>query len=131
LTVGLGAFAVVYTAVDKILLKPLPYANPEDLYMVWHSGEDVDHVALTGPGVAALRNSGGAIEAAAGMQLGGATLHATATTDASRISFFSASINIFDLLGVQPARGRGFQEDDIKPGVTSTVVVLTDKLWKR
>src|SRR5262245_44469663 len=106
LTVGLGAFAVVYTAVDKILLEPLPYANPEDRYMVWHNGRDSDHWSLTGPGVLALQNAGGPIEAAAGMGIGAATLHASGTTDASRIGFLSASINIFDLLGVQPARGR-------------------------
>src|SRR2546422_7650276 len=35
LTVGLGTFAVVYTAVDKILIEPLPYDDPEDLYLVW------------------------------------------------------------------------------------------------
>ena len=40
LTVGLGAFAVVYTAVDKILLEPLPYRNPHDLYMVWRQTEN-------------------------------------------------------------------------------------------
>ncbi len=35
LTVGLGAFAVVYTAVDKILIEPMPYKAPDDLYFVW------------------------------------------------------------------------------------------------
>src|SRR5262245_31332975 len=131
LTVGLGAFAVVYTAVDKILLEPLPYANPDDLYMVWHRGESVDHFSLTGPGVVALKKAGGVIEAAAGMQMGGATLHASANTDASRIAFLSASINLFDLLGVQPARGRGFRQDDVGPDATSVVAVLSDRLWKR
>src|SRR5262249_59424126 len=35
LTVGFGTFAVVYTAIDKILVEPLPYKDPGDLYMVW------------------------------------------------------------------------------------------------
>ena len=35
LTLGLGAFAVVYTTVDKVLIEPLPYERPDDLYYVW------------------------------------------------------------------------------------------------
>src|SRR5690606_9467110 len=35
LAVGLGAFAVVYTAVDKVLIEPMPYSSPDDLYFVW------------------------------------------------------------------------------------------------
>ena len=53
LTVGLGAFAVVYTAVDKILLNPLPYPYPEDLYMVWENAKN-DSSVITGPVIADL-----------------------------------------------------------------------------
>jgi hypothetical protein len=35
LALGLGAFAVVYTAVQKILVEPMPYAHSDDLYFVW------------------------------------------------------------------------------------------------
>ena len=43
LTVGLGAFAMVYAVVQKVLLAPLPYDGPDDLYFVWRDyGKIID-----------------------------------------------------------------------------------------
>ena len=80
LTIGLGAFAVVYTAVDKILIEPLPYRAPEQLYWVWRdqsaaSGPSRDW--LSGPDADELQRAGGAIADVAGMQLFSPTLSAT------------------------------------------------------
>ena len=114
LTVGLGAFAVVYTAVDKILLNPLPYSYPEDLYMVWENAKN-DSSVITGPVIADLQKTGGPIEAAAGMRRTPITLPAEPDRDAARITGLQVSSNFFDLLGVHPSLGRGFRPEETGP----------------
>jgi putative ABC transport system permease protein len=124
LTVGLGTFAVVYTAVDKILLEPLPYPSPDDLYMVSRKGGG----QITGPEVADLQKAGGMIEGAVALQTNPATIPAGEKTDAIRLRVVFTSWNLFEVLGVGPAIGRGFRPDD---GPESPAVVLGDPLWKR
>ena len=108
LTGGLGTFAVVYTAVFKILIEPLPFRDPGDLYMVWGNSPGLEHLMVTGSDIAELRRAGGVIEDAAAFQYGGPTLRASITGDAERIDGVVASANMFKVLGVEPALGRGF-----------------------
>jgi putative ABC transport system permease protein len=122
---------VVYTAADKILIEPLPYKDPEDLYMVWcNCSKDLTHLMLTPQQIEGLRGAGGVIEAAAGLDFGGAVLLPGDSGDAVRIQYLSASINLFDMLGVKPALGRGFSESDAMPKAP-LVGVLSDRLWKQ
>jgi putative ABC transport system permease protein len=127
LTAGLGAFAVVFTAVDKILLEPLPYENPQDLYAVF---QKVNKFALTGPHAAALQTAGGLIEGAAIYRFGLLTIPAGPQTDAFNIVPMNVSPNMFDVLRVRPALGRGFRPDETGPNAPN-VIVLSDDLWKR
>jgi putative ABC transport system permease protein len=126
LAIGLGTFAVVYTAVDKILLEPLPYPDPDDLYMVLGK----DGRQLTGPEIAELDNAGGVIEGAVALRTNPLTLAATADADAVRLNAIFSSWKLFPLLGVNPALGRGFAPDEDGPD-SPAVIILTDGLWKR
>ena len=75
LTVGLGAFAMVFTVVQKVLLAPLPYERPDDLYFVWRDyGKvfDLKRGSLAGTDVAALEAAGGVIEGASALDRGAA-----------------------------------------------------------
>ena len=133
LTVGLGAFAVVYTAVDKILMEPMPYKEPDDLYFVWRDYTaylDLARGWLSGPDVAELQKAGGVIEATAGLQLATVALSATPEAEPYQVTMMLVSPNLFELLGVAPALGRGFSRDEVGPK-RPAVIVLTDTLWKR
>ena len=134
LTVGLGTFAVVYTAVDKILIEPLPYGKPNNLYSVWAEVEHlkVDRAALSGPQVAALQKAGGVIEDAAGVVCGNGAIPATDNRDAFHIMSMGGSTNLFDLLGVRPALGRGFRPEEGNLGLSNVgPIVLSDGMWRR
>ncbi len=77
LSVGLGAFAVVYTAVDKVLLERMPYREPDSLYFVWRdqsASGGLKRDWLAGPDVADLQNAHDVIEGAVGTQLAVPTL---------------------------------------------------------
>ena len=131
LTVGLGTFAVVFTAVDKILLEPLPYRDPGDLYKVW---ADVPYInvkagQLSGPQVVELQKAGGVIEDAVAFNCGNAAIPAADNRDAFHINVMVSTPNLFEVLGAQPARGRAFRRDE--GGRWPTSIVLSDGMWKR
>ena len=133
LTIGLGAFAVVYAVVDKVLISPMAYERPDDLYFVWRDyGKifDLKRGWLAGTDVAELQKSGGVIEAAAGL-LGQRPLLSTREgADPIEINAMVTSPNLFDMLGVRPALGRGFTRDEVGPK-RAAVIVLTHGLWSR
>ncbi|HEX5435885.1 MAG TPA: ADOP family duplicated permease [Gemmatimonadaceae bacterium] len=132
LTVGLGAFAVVSTVVDKVLIAPLPYAHPQDLYFVWRDYGpifDLKRGWLGGTDVAELQRAGGVIEGAAGLLRDDATLSTGVTEEPEDVRLMMSSPNLFELLGVRPMLGRGFSPDEVGPG-RPPVVVLSYDLWK-
>ncbi len=134
LTLGLGMFAVVYTAVHKILIAPMPYRDSGDLYYVWRDygpNLDLKKGALAGSDIAALQQAGGVIEGAVGLQrfLGG-IFSLREDTDPMEIAVTVTSPALFDLLGITPALGRGFARNEVGPG-HPLVIVLTHELWNR
>jgi putative ABC transport system permease protein len=133
LTVGLGAFAVVYTAVQKILLEPMPYRDPDDLYFVWRDYRaifDLDRGWLAGPDIAALQTAGGVIEGAVGLMRQQTTLSIGDGVEALQVPIIATSPELFPLLGVSPAIGRGFSDTEVGPG-RPPVIVLAHALWQR
>jgi putative ABC transport system permease protein len=131
LGVGLGAFAVVFTAVDRVLLAPLPYENPDDLYFVWreYGWFDLDRGWLGGPDIVELDQAGGPVEAVVGMSRGLTTLAATAGAEPEEIPFIVSSPELFDVLGVQPMLGRTFRPEEVGPE-REPVIVLGHDLWR-
>jgi len=131
LTVGLGTFAVVYTAVDKILIEPLPYREPNGLYKVWGDVPNLNlrEGGLTGSQVAELQKAGGPIEDAAGFNCGNGAIPSTDSRDAFHINNMGGSSNLLDVLGVHPALGRGFRTED--GDIFSPPIILSDGMWRR
>jgi putative ABC transport system permease protein len=137
LTVGLGAFAMVSTVVQKVLLAPLPYERPDDLYLVWRDyGKvfDLKRGNLAGTDVVALDAAGGVIEGASGLDRGQRTLTAAGAGagDAApeQVTVLFTSPNLFRLLGARPALGRTFAPTETGPG-RPPLIVLGHELWRR
>jgi predicted permease len=133
LMVGLGLFAVVYTVVHKILIEPMPYRDPDDLYVVWRDYGpifDLTRGALAGTDVAELQKAERIIEEAAGLEPRLATFAAREGMDSTEIALAVTTPNIFDLLGIQPVLGRGFARNEVGPS-RPPVLVLTHQLWNR
>jgi putative ABC transport system permease protein len=134
LAVGLGMFAVVYTAVQKILIDPMPYRNPGDLYYVWRDYgpiNDVKRGGLAGTDLVELQRTGGVIEDAAGlMPLLGGIFSLREGGEPMEIAVTWTSPNLFRLLGVAPALGRSFSPEEVGRE-RGEVIILTHHLWKR
>lgn len=140
LTIGLAMFAVVYAAVYKILIAPLPYRDADDLYYVWRDYGpmmELKRGLLSGPDIIELQKAaatgyaGGVIEDAVGLQrcLCG-TFSLSEASETMEITVTMTSPNLLRLLGAEPAIGRGFAPDEVGPG-RSLVIVLSHEMWSR
>ena len=130
LTIGIGANVAIFSVVNTVLLRPLPYHDPGRLVMLWESlpgigfqqvgtatGEYLDYRDRNRvfSGIAAYKND---------------TANLTGSGQPERISISRTSANLFSVLGVQPMLGRTYAREEDRPGAAK-VAVLSYGLWKR
>jgi putative ABC transport system permease protein len=128
LTLGIGANTAIFTVVDAVLLKPLPYADPDRLVTI---GDRHPDGSLSGVGLATAldwRERSGSFAQFAMIRLWIPTLEGDG--DAERLPAVRVSWNYFDVLGARPALGRGFTPDDDREDGWH-VALLSDRLWRR
>jgi predicted permease len=119
LALGIGGNAAMFSLVNAILLRPLPYPSAERL------------VRLTGSypkgAVVALQDESRTMEVAGASS--DAELNLTGSGEAARLVGSTVSANLFAVLGRGAARGRAFEEGDDHPG-RDRIVLLSDALWR-
>jgi putative ABC transport system permease protein len=135
LVVGLGAFGIVFTVVEKILIEPLPYARPNDLYFVWRDyGKIIDMKRgwLGGPDVVELGKAGGPIEPSVGLRRDRRTISdpRAAAGNPEEAAIMVSSPNLFDVLGARPLLGRTFPPTAVADGRAPVMGIGYD-LWQR
>src|SRR5262249_3525992 len=133
LAIGLGANTAIFSAVNTVLLKTVPYPSADRLTLIWNSyGSSLQHAAVAAPEFADIRAQQRAFDGVAAIKPQPSSLTGECGGDAGcepeRVSAYLVSSNVFDLLGVAPAMGRGFAEADGMPGAPR-VVLLSDALW--
>ena len=140
LGLGIGATTAVFTVVNGVLLKPLPYAEPDRLVLLWGhmSATDVAKAPWSGPDFLDFRARARSFESFAAASGFNATL--TGDFEPEPIQLGWATSNFFDLLGVEPALGRSFQPTDQQnldpqlflPGSSPPpgVAMLSYELWE-
>jgi putative ABC transport system permease protein len=129
LALGIGANTAVYSVIDGILIRPLPYADPARLVMVFQDlrGRGGPATEWTGPANQADWKSATSVFAGVTTVRGwAATLAGGETPEA--LTGEQTTFEYFDVLGVRPARGRPFQPEDDVPGARR-VVILSHGLW--
>jgi putative ABC transport system permease protein len=129
LALGIGANTAIFSAVEGVLLQPLPYADPSRLVMVW---EDASYLGFSRNTPAAgnyvdWRAQNQVFTDMAAMRYANSALNGDQAPEQALGRGVTA--NFFDVLGVQPAVGRPFtaEEDAAK----RKVVVLSYALWQR
>ena len=131
LTAAVGANTVVFSVLEGVLLKPLPYAKAEQLAGVW----------LTAPGIGQkefpylspsdyfiFREQGQTFQDI-GLYTGD-SVTVTGMAEPEQVSALLVTDGTLPLLGIQPALGRGFTKQDDSPGTAETVL-LTYGYWRR
>ena len=129
LALGIGANSAMFTIVDSILLRPLPYGDPQRVAVVLATSERSGGMMPVTPGdFQDFREQNHSFE-----QLGAAHVWSPTLTGidrAERIEGLRASSDLFDILKVSPALGRFFSKEDGRPN-SANVVVLTHGLFQR
>ncbi|HUL74473.1 MAG TPA: ABC transporter permease [Vicinamibacterales bacterium] len=136
LSLGLGATTALFSVVNAVLLKTVPYPAGDRLAVIWNSygATGLSKAAVAAPEFADIVAQQRAFDAVAAIRPQASSLTGACGSDRGcepeRVSAYVVSPNLFDLLGVAPARGRGFTAAD---GVTGAprVVLLGDALWRR
>jgi putative ABC transport system permease protein len=130
LALGIGANAAIFSVVNGVLLRPLPYPHPERLMMVWiynpRQGFDKDVAPyLT---FADWRGQSRSFEQLAAYS--GASVSLTGAGDPAQLRGARVTPSFFVTMNVHPALGRWFTEQDATPG-HERVVMLEHGLWER
>src|SRR5262245_26962498 len=129
LALGVAATTSIYTVVDGVLLKPLPFPRPETLVRLTsdYNTANLRDVGLSLPELEDFQQRTGVFEDTAGIWP--ITANLTGSDRPERVEVLLASPNYFDLLGAHAALGRTFTMRDQVPGI-ATVAVISDGLWR-
>ncbi|HEX8775812.1 MAG TPA: ABC transporter permease [Pyrinomonadaceae bacterium] len=129
LALGIGANTAIFSVVNSILLRPLPFKDPERLVMVWHAYPKLDLMApVSPPGFMDYRARTDVFENSAAAAGGSANL--TGEGEPERIQARAVTASFFPTYGVEAALGRTFVQEEDQPG-HDHVVILSNGLWQR
>ena len=130
LALGIGANISIFTVVNAVMLRPLPFPQPDRLVRVMTdlNGSGVKNAGMSQPEMEDLRNSSGLFDQVTAIwPVSGAM---TGVDRPERIELLATSPEYFKLLGAHAALGRVYGPEDAMPGF-SEAVVISDSLWHR
>ena len=129
LALGIGANTAIFSVVNELLLRPLPYKDAERLVMLWEVSPNGRHQNNTSrTNFLAWREQSKSYEGMAAFS--DQRINLTGTGDPEEVSVQLASPSLFRVLGVEPLMGRTLTEEDAQPG-TPDVAVLGYGIWQR
>ncbi len=132
---GIGGGTMVFGVIDALLLRPLPFADPDRLVWITNSagGEGLSARTMPVNHFLALRDEAASFTDVAAFyaHYTPGSIAVTGISDPERINSIPVSYNFFSVLGVQPALGRLFTADESNYSGPPPSVVLTYEFWQR
>jgi predicted permease len=123
LTFGIGANTAVFSVVEGVLLKPLPYPHPESLVGVWHTapGLNLEEVDMAPSNYFIYREQNRVFEDIGIYQ--GDSVSVTGRGNPEQVRALDVTEGVLPTLGLKPLLGRWFRRDDTSPHGPDTVMV--------
>src|SRR5579859_5930976 len=128
LSLGIGGNTAIFSVVDQLLLRPLPYPNGEQLLTIYESWSGENRNDVSPANWLDWQRENRTLQGLAAWHTINATL--TGVGEATRLNAQVVSSEFFPLLGVKPLLGRTLSKEDDQPNAPS-VAVLSYQLWKR
>jgi putative ABC transport system permease protein len=128
LGIGIGANTAIYSVLDALLLRPLPFPEPERLVMVSETPPSGNPNSVSGGAYLDWRANQTQFEAIA--LTSPVTLNLRGTGAPERLSGMEVSHEFLRVLGVPLLLGRDFLAEEDRPGGRSNVVIITEELWR-
>jgi predicted permease len=129
LALGLGAATSIFTVVDSVLLRALPYPDAERIVQIWEVGSDGQRMQVADPNFADFRGLSHSFSGIAEVA-GGGVVTVSGADQPVRVPVAIVSREFFSVLGVQPEIGRLFAEDELHPGGPAAVVI-SHAFWQQ
>jgi predicted permease len=123
LALGIGANTLVFSVVNAVVLKPLPVDRPDELVFI----ERPNRPSVTFPQYRDIRDRSEAFSGVIGYRIAPMSLEYQA--GAERVWGYLVTGNYFDVLGLRPAAGRLFHQDDDRPPAPSPIAVVSHDYW--
>jgi predicted permease len=130
LALGIGANTAVFSVVHAVLLKPLPFFDPDRLVLLWEEGSRIGFPRGT-PAPANYADWKAQSQAFAQIEaVSGRTMNLTGAGEPERLNVDAITAGLLPMLGVQPAAGRLFLSEEDTPGALK-VALISHALWLR
>ena len=121
LALGIGASTAIFSVVDAVLLRPLPYLHPQQIVRVWEQAPDGHRMTLTDPNFEDFRAQNHTLTALALYNDGPESV--SGGSEPARVNVAAVTQDFFTALGVEPFRGRAFaSEEQIFHGAPAMIV---------
>jgi putative ABC transport system permease protein len=128
LALGIGANSAIFSVIDTVLLRPLPFPNPHQLISVWSKVKgEAERETASFPDYSDIRDQSQTIDGLFAYTLASTVLGTG--SESHELEGVATTSDIFRLLGVAPLLGRTFTRDEEK--VDSYVIVLAHEAWQR
>lgn len=128
LALGIGANSAMFCIVSAVLLRPLPYHDPQRLVLLAEHWPQFPRLSLSYLNFRDWRDQSHSFEGVGAVRNNVMTM--TGIPEAERLPTQNVIANLFDLLGVKPVLGRAFSDAEDKPG-TPLVALISHGLWQR
>ena len=134
LALGVGATVAVFTVVNGVLLRPLPYDDPARIHMIWITNTTPDgktsEIPLSSGFFLDIQRQARGFESMAAFRAWSYALTEGGAPEAESLDGARVSPALFSVLGVRPALGQPFTTADVVPGAPSVAIIGHD-LWRR
>jgi putative ABC transport system permease protein len=127
LATAIGANTAIFSVVDAVLLRPLPYANSESVSLLWNHWKGSDKAHVSNPEFLDARERLRSVDVAAFSKV---VVNLTGRGEPERLLGTDVTANYLEVLGVNPVLGRSFLPQEERQG-EGQVVILTHDLWAR
>jgi len=127
LALGIGANTAIFSFIDAVLLKPLPYADADKIVMVWEKPPNGERNGISTMNFLDWKNQNTVFSAMAAQN--GASVTLTGIDVPVQLRGARVSAPYFDIFKVKPMLGRTFAADEDQPG-KQHVVVLSHRIWE-
>jgi putative ABC transport system permease protein len=128
LALGISATTAIFSVVYSILLRPLPYAQPDQLVQLWEKNDKSSHVPLADANFHDFREQNHSLQGLAEFDAGLESV--SGASEPRRVMVAAVSADFFPLMRVSPVRGRSFAAEDQHPGA-GAVALVSYNYWQQ
>ncbi len=128
LALGIGANTAIFSVVNAVMLRPLPYKNPDRVVSLWENVPEYGRWRVTPANFLDWKKQSTVFEDMAAF--GASTMTLTGVGEPEQMMGTRASAGYFAVIGTEPMLGRSFLQEEYEPG-KGQVVVLGHRFWQR